>query len=469
MRHLAALLALYLPPGLPAAQSEPKPPAQVAITQVTVIDATGAPARPDMTVVISRDRITDLGKAGRVVIPPKARRVDGKGKFLIPGLWDMHVHAFDRRMFFPLFLANGVTGVRDMFDPYMQFKEWRKEITAGKYLGPHLVGAGPLVDGPNPFWPGSLVARDAAEGRKAVGTIKRRGADFVKVYSKLPRAAYFAIAAEARKQGIPFAGHVPEAVSAAEASDAGQKSMEHLYGIALACSTHEKELRHDLVGALAKPDNQAVRFAMIRANARAGESYDAKKAAALFARFAKNGTWQCPTLPVLRSLASLGDKDFTSDPRVKYVSPFIRQALWGRKFPADVLGNNRRVFRRALRLVGAMHKAGVGILAGTDTPNPYCFPGFSLHDELALLVQAGLTPMEALQCATRNPAKFLGKSATLGTVEKGKLADLVLLDANPLEDIRNTRKIGAVVLGGQVLARAELQKMLAEVEAAAKK
>ena len=283
----------------------------------------------------------------------------------------------------------------------------------------------------------------------------------MKVYSFLPREAYFGIAEEAKAQGIPFAGHVPWSVSAAEASDAGQKSIEHLTGIFLSCSRRETDLRKQIP--------QTTPFggrAIIEANAL--QTYDEQKASVLFQRFVKNGTWQCPTLTVLRSSAYREERNFRNDPRLKYMPSEVKDR-WERRVEArpnfraeEEHTYAREVYPKYFLLIAAMRRAGVQFLAGTDTGNPYCFPGFSLHDELALLVEAGLTPAEALRAATLNPAKFLGLDETLGTIEKGKIADLVLLDANPFQDIRNTQRINAVVLNGRFLDRKVLDGMLAK-------
>jgi imidazolonepropionase-like amidohydrolase len=460
-----AFLALVLLPTLLLADPEPRPQQKpLVFTHVTVIDATGAAAEGDVAVVVTGNRITAVGKTDRIALPEAARILDGKGKFLIPGLWDMHVH-IAAESYLPLFLANGVTGVRDMhaFFPDTILR-MRKAVREGKLLGPRLIVAGALVDGDKPFWPGSLIARNAEEGRQAVQTLKKRGVDFIKVYTKLPRPAYLAIAEQARKEGLPFAGHVPEAVSAAEASDVGQKSFEHLYGILLACSTEEEKLRKEELDAMAKLDNAAIRPLLGRIQVQALDSSSEAKAEALFSRLARNRTWQVPTLTVLRALASLDDEKFTGDPRVRYIPSYIRGG-WKRPMPPEASANLKRIYKMSQRVVTAMHRAGVPFLAGTDVTNPYCFPGFSLHDELALLVQeCKFTPLEALQCATRDPARFLGLETDLGTLEKGKLADLVLLEANPLDDITNTRKIAAVVVNGKLLTKEELQKMLDDVE-----
>jgi len=426
-----------------------------------------------MTVLIEGAHIIALGRVGKIKLPHGAQVIDVTGKYLIPGLWDMHVHEWNKESFFPLFIANGITGVRDMFSPLPPIKQWRPEIAAGTTIGPHIFAAGIFVDGPYPFCkPCTIAVSNAEEGRKAVLKVKEMGADFIKVYSMLPRDAYFAIADEAKRQHMVFAGHVPEFVSAAEASDAGQKSIEHLMGILVACSAKEAELR--------KTNEAKLRAEGIRADTAmleqvaALDSFDEKKASALFARFVRNGTWMCPTLTVLRAVAFSGEADFRNDPRIKYIPNSLKQPFWEDAFgwkehTPDFNAQARRVFQKQLEVVGMMNRAGVRIVAGTDTANPYVFPGFSLHEELALLVQAGLTPGEALRTATINPAKYFDMQRSLGTVEKSQIADLVLLDANPLMDINNTRKIAAVIVGGRYFPKEKLEQMLADVEAIANK
>ena len=467
MKTIGAVSVVLLCSSLLLAQQRTSSSQILVFTHVTVIDATGAEPKPDMTVVIRDGRIAALGKRVTIRLAKSARVVDASGKFLIPGLWDMHVHEWNKEAFFPLFIANGITGVRDMFSPLPPIKQWRAEVAAGTTIGPQIVAAGIIVDGPNPGCaPCSIAVGNAAEGRKAVLTVKEMGSDFIKVYSMLPRDAYFAIADEAKRQNMVFAGHVPEFVSAGEASNAGQKSIEHLTGVLVACSAKEEELRKENEARLRADGFRG--DTMTLEQSRALDSFDAKQAAALFARFKRNGTWMCPTLSVLRAQAFIGDAEFRNDPRLKYIQNFLRKQFWEDGFgfsrrTAEDNARARRVFQKQLELVGMMKRAGVDFIAGTDTANPYVFPGFSLHDELALLVQAGFTPMEALQAATRDPARYLGRLDSLGTIEKGKVADLVLLDANPLTEIGNTRKINAVVVGGTLITRPELDKMLADV------
>ena len=458
------------------AQPVPEEHKALVFTHVTVIDATGAPAQPDRTVVISGNRIAELGESGKVPIPKDADVVDATGKFLIPGLWDMHVHWYEKD-YLPLFIVNGVTGVRQMFGTD-DHRRWRDQIENGELVGPHQVIASLIIDGPKPYWPGSASVSNEAEARQAVLSAKSDGADFIKVYSFLPRDAYFAIADQAKKASIPFVGHVPMTVTAKEASDAGQKSIEHLTGLLQACSRREEVLmkaaQQDF-GARLADSNQAT-FSGYKPRAELRDvlldNYDAEKASRLFEAFKKNGTWQVPTLTVLRSYAYLDDASFVQDPRVKYM-PRSALASWNPKTAPVTKSETtedftfrRRAFEKDLEIVGAMHRAGVGILAGTDVLNPFCFPGFSLHDELGLLVKAGLSPMAALQSATIYPAIFMSNKH-LGTVEKGKIADLVLLDANPLADIANTKKINSVVFGGRIFTRVSLDQMLAHARALA--
>ena len=472
MRRLATFLlaSILCCSSLLLGQGSSQPPPKIlALTHVTVIDATGAPALSDRTVVVTGNRITALGESSKFSPPKDAQVIESSGKFLIPGLWDMHVHWYEMD-YYSLFLANGVTGIRMMWgNP--GHHQLRKQIAAGQFLGPRMVIASTIIDGPVPYWPGSISIHTPAEATEAVDKQKQEGADFIKVYSLLPREPYFAIAAEAKKLGIPFEGHVPSVVSAEEASDAGQKTMEHLVGILPACSSREKELleaaQGDLADVLASgkasftgPRQRNLRDALLT-------TYDPAKAAQLFARFKKNGTWQCPTLTVLRSFAYTDQVSFRNDPRLKYMPGSVR-GMWNpagadpSKSPEDY-AYSKRQFQKDMELVAAMNRAGVGIIAGTDVLNPFCFPGFSLPDELELYVKAGLSPMDALRTATANPARFLGEK-DFGTVESGKLADLVLLDANPLDDINNVRKIAALVYDGKYYPREALDSMLARAE-----
>ena len=433
----------------------------LVFTHVTVIDATGAPAKPDMTVVVRGDRIEALGKTANLNVPDNVQVVDATGKFLIPGLWDMHVH-FWRKGYLVLFIANGVTGVRVMQGEPMHHR-WREEISAGRLIGPRMVITTLFVDGPNNY--GFPVVMNEDEGRQFVRKAKKEGADSVKVSNSLPRDAYFAIADEARKQGMSLVGHVPFSVSLAEASDAGLQSIEHCHYVLLACSREGDEERR-------KKDKEAHTLMNELEGLRglyqqmADTTYSEREAAQLFARLIKNSTWVCPTLiAYYNDVLARSEQDSANDPRLKYIPLSARDARKNNVFVAAATGeggaNLKKGCAKQLAIVRAMRDAGVGLLAGTDTiPTSW----LDLQDELALYVQAGLSPLEALQTATYNPAKFLGKLDSMGTIEQGKIADLVLLDANPLQDIRNTKRIAAVVVGGKIFDKTALQKMLAQSE-----
>lgn len=441
MITLFAALALALPALQP-----------IAIEHVSVINVESGKVQKDVSVLLEDGVIR---KVARKVQVDRAQVVDGTGKFLIPGLWDMHVHCCNADdHFFALFLANGVTGIRDMFGPMEELKTLRSNVETGTVLGPRMMFSGPIVDGPKPMWSGSIAVSTPEEGRKAVETIQKDGGDFVKVYSLLPRDAYFAIADEAKKRHMVFAGHVPYKITAVEASNAGQKSFEHLICVPIGCSSREAELR-------AQKDQ--LNISRIKTVV---ESYDEKKAETLFSLFRKNGTWQCPTLTVMNVFQHFDAPVFLKDPRLQYL-PRHTVAEWSdtNYFKMTNMTHEdweimHMGFDEMLMVVGKMEKAGVGILAGTDTPNPGAFPGFGIHDELAFLVKSGMTPLQALQAATINPARYFGWQKTMGTVQAGKVADLVLLDANPLVDIHNTTNINAVFLRGKYLDKDELGQML---------
>jgi len=442
---------------------EAQSPTALIIHDVTVIGTNGGPVQPHRTVIVRDGKIEEVGSSARGMGGKlSGTHVDGTGKFLIPGLWDMHVHIvfgdwFPRakEVTLPLFIANGITGVRDMGSDLEILQQWRKEISAGALISPRIVMAGPMLDGPQPRFPSSIAIRTPEDGRRAVDDLKQRGVDFIKLQSLIPRDAVFAIADEAKKQGITFVGHVPDAVRASEASNAGQKSFEHLIGIFEGSSPLEDQF--------IKGEKTESQFL---------SSYDAKLAEKLFALLANNQTWQCPTLVWERGGNLIEERDLAHDPRAKYVPAYWKDVTWKRftdqvehEFNTDNLATRQRFVAKELEVVNAMHHAGIPFLAGTDTPpGVYIFPGFSLHEELQRFVAAGFTPLEALQTATLNPAKFLGRENELGTIEKGKLADLVLLDASPLDDIRNTQKISGVVAGGRYFSRSDLDKTLAEVE-----
>ena len=471
------LLALCLFAAFFAGPTDTEPTQTIAVVHVTVIDATGAPPRTDQTVLIEGDRIAAVEPSNSTLPPPQAQIVDARGFYLIPGLWDMHVHIWDADLAFALFLANGVTGVRNMGGHPGELRRWRQELSEGKRLGPRVVACGPVVDGPPPIHPDhSVVIENAIQGGAAVRDLKSQGWDFVKVYDNVSCESYFAIAAQAKKEGIPFVGHVPLSVTAIEASDARQKSIEHLDGLDYVISPLGDRFRRDRQERIGKPPQLGE---MMKIPARIAneinsiaDTYDEKRTGDLFAHLVRNGTWQVPTLSVANVFASIGEATFFQDVRLKYVSK--QDHDWWQNNPIvhidfpDYIAARKRAFQQALRITREGHQGGVHFLAGTDSGGvPYLYYGFSLHDEIALLGQSGLTPMQAIQSATRDPAQFLGLK-DLGTIEVGKHADLLLLRADPLADIHNTRNIQALFIGGHLLGRRELDTLLSSAENRAK-
>jgi imidazolonepropionase-like amidohydrolase len=442
----------------------------IEITHVTVINPGTSSVQRNQAVVIIGDHITAVSDIAELKPSKNARVIDGSGKFLIPGLWDMHVHsAFGdwfpggRDIILPLFIANGVTGVRDMGGDAPILMEWRKEIADGKIIGPHMIISGPMLDGYLPDgklrFPGSVAVTTPASAVAAVDSLKTQGVDFIKVQSVISHDAYFAAAAEAHKQGLPIVGHVPDKVRLREVVEAGQKSVEHLMGIFEGCSTEEDKF-------IKGEGNLKLLLA----------TQEQQRCDALTKLLVQNQTWQVPTLAWQRGGTFLDQRDLKHQPLDKYVPAYWRDVTW-RRFTdqimpdllRDPLALRQEYFAKNLQMVGTLHHAGVPFMAGTDAaPGVYIMPGFSLHDELANFVEAGFMPMRSLQTATSNPAQFLGMENSYGSVEPGKVADLVLLNANPLDDIHNTQKISAVVANGRFFDRVALDQMFRQVEAAAK-
>ena len=394
----------------------------VLIRDVTVIDVAKGTTTPKRSILIRGDKIATLGS--EIPTGKHVEIVNGAGKFILPGFWDMHVH-LARRDELPLYLAYGVTGVRDMGSDYERVKAWRTEVEKSQFAGPHIETCGPLVDGfpsTDPNLPVKMI-RSPAEARALFDHLDGQQVDFIGVSSRLPREAYFALIERARKYYSLVAGDVPATVSVLEAIDARQKSIEHMSGILLACSTEERRLREPLSLALDRGDLDGFR----QAESIAFDTFSPQKADVLFERMARFETRSVPTLVKLR------------------VSPY-----------------EKGLYDKLTQVLMRMQRNGVAIMAGTDSGEAGTHPGEELHQELELLVAAGLTPAQALRSATMEPAKYIGADERLGAVSQGRVADLVLLDGNPLADIRNTRKIDGVVLGGKYFSKLKLNALRGE-------
>ena len=398
----------------------------ITIDNVTIVDVTNGRLQPRKTIVIEGNRIARIDNASDAT--HAAATLDGTGMFVIPGLWDMHIHAYftndtarfhsTNEVMFPLFIVNGVTGVRDLGSNLDAILSARDSVAAHQMIGPRMLVSGPMLDGPTTRYVAAIKVATPEEARAAVRMLKEHGVDMIKTQSLIPKDAYFAIADEATRIGIPFEGHVPNAITGMEALTAHQRSFEHLIGVR-------------------------------------------DTATSLIAELARNHVWQCPT--VINSVGTAAD--FMSDPGLPF---WLRPAVegWRRSAVNQAAATDsaaRAAEERATRRLGLikkMYDLKIPFLAGTDAPQGYdLVPGASLHRELQLFVRAGLTPLQALQTATLNPAVFFGKTADWGTIAPGKTADLVVLTRNPLVDIANTRSVAAVVADGRYYSPRELERM----------
>ena len=426
-----------------------------AFVGVTVIPMDRERTLPAQTVVVRGDRIVEIGPAARVKVPEGGLRVDGEGKFLIPGLAEMHAHIpggqasegqVERTLF--LYVAGGLTTVRGMLgDP--RHLELRARAARGELLSPTIYAAGPSLNGNS--------VPDSAAAAKAAAEQKEAGYDLLKIHPGVSRAAFDALVATARRIGIPFAGHVPEDVGLARALEARYATIEHLDGYI------EAMLRDDAPVA-------AEESAFFGINL--GEHLDEAKLPGLVDATRRAGVWNVPTQVLLENLVLGGSsEELNRRPEMRYVSPETRAewASWKEGILAETGStpeSARRTIEMRRRLIRALHAAGAGLLLGSDAPQVYNVPGFSTHRELAALVAAGLTPYQALETGTRNIARYFGTERETGTVERGKRADLVLLDGDPLADIRNTTRRAGVMVRGRWLPQEEIERRLAEVEKA---
>lgn len=437
--------------------------ADLLIHNINIVDVRSGDILAHRSILVRSGRIQSI--AASIRAPRSAEVVDGRGKYVIPGLWDMHVHLWYQENQFPMYLAWGVTGVRDMGSDLARVKHWRGEIKSGALIGPHIETCGPVVDG----FPSEdaklpvVMVRSPAEARSTYDHLEQDlNVDFIKVDSRLPRDAYFALIERARKWGLPVAGPVPDTVTIEEAITARQNSIEHLSNVLLACSTEERKLLAPRANAIERKDSAAA----LTFEERTLATFDFKKADSLIERMARYASYQTPTLSKLRRETYADADELARDAHLKYIPSDVRKTWTDpreekKKQSEAALALYEQEYEKDGYLVDRMQRGGAPILAGTDTGQPYTFPGYDLHRELQLLVKAGLTPLQALRAATIVPAEYLDADESLGSVAQGRMADLVLLDADPLKDIHNTQKISAVVLGGKYLSRAKLDALLA--------
>src|SRR6476661_7574594 len=424
----------------------------VVINHVNVVDVETGTVRANQAVIISKGQILRVENTGKESFAAK-KYIDGTGQYLMPGLWDMHVHfrggdtlAQANQNLLPLYLAHGVTTVRDAggdLTPYIL--RWRQQLDAGTLVGPRIFTSGPKVDGPGAYWPGSLEVETPAQVRRALDSLQRLKVDYVKLYdSKISAEAYLNTLRQAHKRGLTVSGHVPASVKLADAAGAGLNSAEHLHAVYKASSTKDDSLTTQVRAH--QGTAQPLSWAEVLPAAEAGYRLElAERTARLLAR---RHVAVVPTLHISAVLAELATADHRRDTLLAFISPRIEAT-----------------YARRVATARQLQAAGVLLLAGSDSGpfNSYVYPGAGLQQEVLLLAQAGLSPAQALRTATINGARFMGVAGRSGSIAPGKDADLLLLSANPLDDVRNIRRIEAVVSRGRVYNRRDLRELVETV------
>jgi imidazolonepropionase-like amidohydrolase len=428
---------------------------QYCLSHINIVDVAHGGVLSDQTVCITGGLIASISSSP----PPSGQVYDCRDKFLIPGLWDMHIHdggddSSNRYEYVPLFLANGVTGIRDMWGSADMLR-LKADIAEGKFLGPRMVVGSPIIEGDKPFFGGSLHATSEALGRFLVDSLSNAGYDFIKVYSLIRDTVYLSIADECRKKGIPLEGHLPIEIGLEQALDAGQRSFEHNFCINRYLTGREAS---SIVWAHQYLDTvRSTRDAqfMVHTEPLGVSLADFHISPTVLQKMISARAAVVPTLTLAQG-RGIGGAYMASHTRGLEYFTAGTVAYWTRQtpaFPKDFI----QTFGEAAKFLA---DKGVLILAGTDVNNPFCMPGFGLQQELVNLHEAGLTNLQVLQAATLNPARFLYKESSLGTVSVGKVADLLVLDDNPLADISNTQKIFAVIANGHYISKEDIQKML---------
>jgi imidazolonepropionase-like amidohydrolase len=423
-----------------------------AFVDVTVIPMDRERRLPGQTVLVRGDRIVEIGPVARVKVPDGGVRVDGRGKFLIPGLAEMHAHipggqasdtVVERTLF--MYVAGGITTVRGMLG-HPRHLELRARAARGELLSPTIYTSGPSLNGNS--------IPDAAAAARAAIEQKAAGYDLLKIHPGVSRVAFDTLAATARRIGMPFAGHVPEEVGIARAIEARYATIDHLDGYIEAMLREGSPVTAE----------QSAFFGM-----NLGEHLDESKLPALVEATRRAGVWNVPTQVLMENLTIAGtSQELARRPEMRYV-PAQNRAQWAETKDGMLAETNatpesaRRMIAMRRRLIQALHAAGAGLLLGSDAPQIYNVPGFSTHRELESLVASGLTPFQALETGTRNVATYFGTQKETGTIEQGKRADLVLLDGDPLADIGNTARRSGVMVRGRWLPQAEIDRRLAEV------
>lgn len=465
MRSVGGFLLLTLLSTAVSSQQSQSVPT-VVIKGGTLIDVRTGSEVTDSVIVVEGTRIKQAGRESEIVVPPGAQVVDARGKWIIPGLMDMHAHISGlKNLPLELYLVNGVTTIRDPGGNLTPLRLTRQEVDSGKRLGPRLFFAGYVLDGNPPLWPDISVIVDTPEqAMSATDFLIDQGVDLIKVYNSTTEAALVAILRAAHERGLPVAGHVPRSMTMTRAVELGMDCLEHIRITGRELLPVEEADRIDFLPYVEREALLWQRFDL-----------DSDRMKELISFLAKSKVSLDPTLTV-DEVNSLGlYEEYARDPNNRFLA---RELIFNEadlapdvfRIPPELKDAAAAGFRKRLQFIGMCARAGVQIIAGTDGVGAgKLLPGFGLQHELELLAQAGLTPLQVIQAATINAARALKKDDQLGSIEAGKLADMVILSASPLLDSRNTAKIDGVMIGGRLLDRKALDELLAAAEAAAKK
>lgn len=432
------------------------------IKSINVIDVKTGQINYAVDIVIRGEKIYKIVANKKSNKYEVQQTVDGRGKFLIPGLWDMHTHTWSNyKDFFPMQLANGVTGIREMFGNLGEIKKIKAGIKDGSIDGPMIVSSGAIIDGKPPTWGTSDVAETPEQGREIVRKQKENGAEFIKVYFNLKKDVYLAIADEAKNLNLPVVGHLPNRVPLDEAVKAGHKSFEHFYNIL--------EFYSDQKGLDQIEESREGRFVGDKFYERLDygyQTFDSTKSNDVIKLLKNDNVWICPTYTVHKGFMRDLDPSYTDDKRLVFMPKnFVTRWMANKGKPLTEKqfqnwNSDKRWYNRVLLESKKYKENGIKFLAGTDSPNFFVYPGFSIHEELEIFVnEAGFSPLEALQTATINPAEFLGIDTHLGTIQEEKMANLVILNKNPLENISNTKTIEGIVLLGKYKSLSDLKNI----------
>ncbi|GAA0881304.1 amidohydrolase family protein [Algoriphagus jejuensis] len=441
------------------------------IKNASVIELQSGQILPDQVVLIEGDSIFLTGGDTLLSEYSGKTEIDAESRFLMPGLWDNHVHfggaeyVNENEQLLPLYLAYGVTAVRDAAgDIPIEVLKWKSEINSGQRIGPRIFTSGPKIEGINSVWPGDLEIGTEEELDAALDSLEKLQVDFVKITDNALSAELFLSATQkAKARGWSVSGHVHPGITLDEISKAGLTTIEHQGYLLRAATQEETRIRDErLSNTLSSADANKLQFSTLNDSV----------AEANFRKFAAQGTGIVPTLLISYNIAYLDSLDFSGDTILNYLGPKLKESYQWRieryaQEDAASRKNRKMQFEASARLLPLVLKSGMKIMAGTDAGylNTYDFPGLAIHRELALMVKYGLTPLEALQASTINGPAYFDLEGEYGSVSAGKKANLVLLNKNPLENIENTLSIESVIIEGKYLSRTELDRMLAEIKA----